>query len=181
MKYTLATIIVLCTAYSCSAQLFKFDSASFRPAISIGLVNFYEKPEHSSDIGVHFGGSFYGIYIDLSSNLAYGRGEEVDFNSNDSYEKRREDLFTFNIGVVAATFFKDRAVQFEVIPVIGFYSMLDVYQSPEGYDTKCFSSIPLESNLNAGVVLRITDKKMGLLLGMGTCEKYKLGLNFRIN
>ncbi len=180
-KTTIMTMVFSGLIFLVSGQGILINPEDLKGDISIGAVQYHVTPENSSNLGLHLGVSIWKIYFDMSTNLAFGWGEKLDITSSENYSKKREEIIAGNLGFIAATFFKGKRVEIELIPVIGYYSMYNIYQDPDGYDSMSFFTTFEDDNVNAGVVFRTTfNKNLGILLGISTMERYKMGLSIRI-
>jgi hypothetical protein len=126
-----------------------------------------------SMVGINFGMSYDHFYFDLSSNMAVGKGEELDFSSSYSYSTDKAWIGLMNIGY--NIYINNK---WFITPIIGYGQSKYIYQDPIGWDTYYYGDANHHFNIGISTKFFIDDN-IGLMIGGGSFERFKAALCYR--
>lgn len=140
-------------------------------SIGVGASSFNVETEGSSNIGLGISLSVGRVYFDVASNLAHGKGEQLDFSSDYTYPTNKISAGVVNIGYIIPI------KKIHIIPTIGYGFSNRIYQDPIGWDT--YYNGKSDGAINLGVIgsISLTDN-IKLYAGAGTFERFKAGITF---
>src|SRR5690606_8841349 len=81
-------------------------------SLGAGVSVFSEDAKKSSNAGVYISFSISKVYFSVASNFAKGKGEELDFSSNETYNSNKVVLGVANLGYIIVL------NKFNIIPVL---------------------------------------------------------------
>jgi hypothetical protein len=142
--------------------------------VSIGLSNYKYDTKNSISTTPSISVSFYNIYFDISNNFAFGKGTEYSLTSKTIRNLDKVNVGTLNIGY-NITLNKNNII----IPTIGYAYKMDIYKDPNYPD--CFYRYLEKTNINLGLNFKMykKHKKVGIMMGIGTIERFKFSLVFK--
>lgn len=120
--------------------------------------------------GMSIGFGFNKAHLDVSSNFASGEGEQLNFQSNQSYLTEKISMSVINFGYYVAVI-----DELQILPIIGVYSKRDIAQDPIAFETWFFTNEKL--GLNAGLGAQyFFGENVGVLAKVGLMERYRLAI-----
>ena len=162
--------------------------------ISLGLIfSFFSYAQENRDIDIGLGGAFYSIdtknslhygvefslgvrniHIDFSSNLAQGDGKLLGYQQM-KYPPNKLRVFLINTGYKFPI-----GKYFKICPTIGYGWTRNLYVNPIGF--KDYYKGKIINYTNVGVIAYIDIQDYtNIYIGVGTYEKFKIGLTYTIN
>jgi hypothetical protein len=139
------------------------------------ITNYKMDTRESSNIGVGVTFTLWNIYFDINSNWVGGRGEQLDFQSSQSYDTYKTNVLSINGGY---SFQLNK--KFIVTPTIGMTSNSDIWEDPIGNTTNF--SIERESKVGIGCNMQFEPlHPLNLLVGYNTNEGLKFGIIIDFN
>jgi len=167
MKKVLLSIVVMLV----------FTLTSFSQSdLSLGVTGFSLDTKLSSKVGINLGVSINHFYCDLSSNMASGKGEELDFSSSSTYNANKLSVGVINVGY---NFYILPSHMWSVTPMIGYGYAREIYEDPIGWDTYFYGNT--NSYINFAIITKVYIDKVGIFVGTGVIEKFKFGLSYKFN
>jgi len=131
--------------------------------------------KESSNTGLNFALATGRFYMDISSNIETGKGEELYFSSDETYKTNKIQIYLLNIGYKIIP-----RKGISIIPVIGCSLTRGIYQDPVGWDTFFYADYILHGNIGiTGEIILFNN--FGIYGGIGTFERYKIGAFYHFN
>jgi len=154
--------------------LFSINFSYSQVDLNIGATIYSINLKESSNMGLNIGFSYKEFYCDFSSNFAHGKGEELDFSSDHTYDANKIKISIFNIGyninIVKNNFF--------IVPIIGLAWTNKIYEDPILINTYFYGKGT--TNLNYELAIKLfVDSNNGFLLSVGNIERFKLCYVYR--
>jgi hypothetical protein len=139
---------------------------------SLGITNFSLDTKLSSNNGINVGLTIKHLYLDFSSNMAKGSGSYLDFSSQSTYNSDKVRSSIINIGY---NIFPLKI--WSITPIVGYGYTNDIYEDQISWDTYFYGKA--KSHINFGIVTKIYIKDIGIFVGKGTLEDFKIGLSYK--
>ena len=139
---------------------------------SIGISN-YNLHSKSSDMGFGISLTLWNVYFEFNSNFASGKGDNLNFQSSQSYNTGKLTASTLNIGY-AIKADKERIV---LTPFIGMGFTSEIWEDPIGMTTQFTKNEKTEFNMGCIAQYRAT-KSIYPYIGYGTFDGIKAGISF---
>ena len=165
------TILLLSILIISSSNLYSQNS-DYTLSTGIGLSYFNEDTQDASPVGVSFSLSVYNFYFGFASNLAKGKGEELDYSSSETYNANKTSVAVINFGYIIDL------NKFGIVPLIGYGSSRKIYEDPISFDTYFYGDRVSKINFGVKGMYFINDT-IGITLGIGTYEMLTAAINFR--
>jgi hypothetical protein len=144
--------------------------------LSLGVTGFSLDTKLSSKVGLNIGVSINHFYCDLSSNMASGKGEELDFSSSSTYNANKMSVGVINVGY---NIFILPSKIWSITPMIGYGYAREIYEDPIGWDTYFYGDT--KSYINFAVITKVYVNNIGIFAGTGVIERFKFGLSYKFN
>lgn len=142
---------------------------------SLGISNYSVDTKESTSVGFNFGFSYDFLYFDASSNFVSGKGEQLDFSSSSTYKTDKVNIVLINIGV---NIYLVKSI-WSITPLIGYGTTSAIYEDPIGWDTYYYDD--KRGYANFGIMSKLYLNELGIFIGTGTIENFKLGISFKVN
>ena len=139
--------------------------------MGVGLSFFNEDVNESTNTAFHFNMCFWNFYVDFASNLATGKGEELNFRSGQTTKSNKMRVSVINVGYAI------RINKVSLIPVLGYGWTMDIYEDPIAFDTYFYDDPKSKFNLGAKAAFDLFGNA-GLTAGLGTFEKFNISIWF---
>jgi len=140
--------------------------------IGAGVSFFNEDVKESSNTAFHFDFCFYNFYFDFASNLASGKGTELDYQSSQTSKLNKMQINIINVGYAV------RLNKLSLFPIVGYGWTMDIYEDPIAFDTYYYDNPIGKFNLGAKAAYLLSEN-VGLLAGFGTYEKFNIAIWLR--
>ena len=165
MKAKLFLLFALITINSFGAVKHLLD-------FSLGATNMNMPILGSSSTGLNMGMTIFKVYFDISTNLVKGKGTELNFSSNQTYDSGKTNATVFNLGYQVVV--NDKL---SFTPYLGMGTTANIYEDPILFDS--YFKGNEKSSFNAGVISKFFfNEYVGVFLGIGRLERFKFGLTF---
>jgi hypothetical protein len=130
---------------------------------------------NSPDVGRGFAITMWNVYLDINSNWVSGRGNQLDFQSSQSYDTNKTNIVSLNGGYSFKL--NDR---FVFTPTIGITSVSDIWEDPIGETTNF--SIERKSIVGFGCNIQFEPiHPLNLSIGYGSNEGFRFGFIIDFN
>ena len=157
-----------------SCRMNNFTYRTPRNDVGIGASNYSNTISKSLNIQPVVSISYFNTYFDISNNLKFGKGSEYSMVSNVNKKLNKTNLGAVNIGYNIRL---NNNKKF-IIPTLGYVWAIKIYTDsnyPNGY----YREIS-QTRFNIGVNYKIfLNKKIGLMVGIGTTERLKFNIIFK--
>lgn len=140
--------------------------------IQIGLSHYSIDTKSSRNNSFSFGASLNRFYFDMSTNSVSGYGSYLDYSSSETYITDKVNAMVFNLGYVIMP-----SDKFSVVPMLGWGLSSNIYQDPIAFDT--YFQGDQKSYVNIAVIGKFYINNFGIYAGVGTFERFKVGLSYR--
>lgn len=120
-----------------------------------------------NNVGVNIGFSYNHFYMDFSSNITAGKGEELNYRTSSTYKTNKISIVVLSGGY--NIYVTDN---WSITPVLGVVSKQDIFQDPVGWDTFFYGNTEYIVNLGLHTKVYLADH-FGFIVGGGTYENFK--------
>ena len=151
------------------------ESIGNQPVISfsVGCSVFNADPKNGSGAGLSIGLSMFNLYVDFANNLARGKGNFIEYTSDESYPVNKVNLSVFNAGYNI-----NIKKNWVITPLIGIGMSGQIMQEPGEWPTYSYGDVKFRFNIGLKTDLYFSPNA-GIMLGISTFEYFKGGLVFR--
>ena len=157
----LVTALIFLTNFSVAQNATKKSVNEPLTFIGGGISYFNEDVKESSKMALNFSICTMNFYLDFASNLAKGKGTELDFQSSETRISNKMQLNVFNLGYAI------RLNKVSIFPVIGYGWTRSIYEDPIAFDTYYYGEA--EGKFNFGIKSSFNlFGNGGLIIGVGT-------------
>ncbi len=140
--------------------------------IQVGASHFGIDTKSSSSTALSFGVSLNRLHFETSINGASGFGRYLDYTTSETYMTDKVNVMVFNFGYVIMP-----SDKFSIIPILGWGMSANIYQDTVAFDT--YYNGDRKDYVNIGVIGKYYFGNFGIYGGVGTFERFKVGVSYR--
>jgi hypothetical protein len=173
MKKTILLLMIAFIGVSTFAQINNMKPNK-QDEISFGLSFTNVEAFKSNSTGLSIGYDYDWFHVDFATNFATGEGDELEFESSETYKEDKRSWYILNFGM------NIQPIENVILtPKIGYVSIKDIYTDPIGTDTYFMEHYKTKFNL--GVIVKYTTNNITLRVGTGIVEVIYVGIGINLN
>ena len=167
-KLLLIVAIAMICSLNCKAQENFFS-------IGLGMSATHIDAGNASCCGLKVELDYDYIHLDVATNMATGKGDQLDFTSDRTYTLAKKKWASVNLGY-NIKFLKDGCIKYIITPKIGFIKISEILQDPIGWDTFCMGES--ETKPQVAIDFGFRAKQILIKLGVGTTEYFSMSISW---
>jgi len=147
------------------------DNIGFSMGIGVSVTNL--DVGSASPVGMAFDFNVFKFHFDFATNLASGKGDELDFSSSETTKSDKQSWYSINMG-----YNFDLKNNWYLVPKVGLVVLNDIWEDPVGWNTYYEESAG--TKVQCGVEIRKEINNFYLRASCCTTEIFSCGIGFTL-